>query len=114
MNNGCFKKGNTPWNKGKKGIHLSPESEFKKGQLVGEGHPSWKGGIQKLKSDCNYLWAGNGKRVRRPRAVYEEHFGEIPKGFVIVHKDGNRYNDHPDNLEAISRAENMKRNSRRK
>ena len=27
-----FKKGYTPWNKGKKGIHLSPKTEFKKGR----------------------------------------------------------------------------------
>lgn len=27
-----FKKGNRPWNKGLKGIHLSPKSEFKKGR----------------------------------------------------------------------------------
>ena len=29
-----FKKGQTPWNKGLKGIHLSPETEFKKGQVA--------------------------------------------------------------------------------
>jgi hypothetical protein len=29
--NGNFKKGNAPWNKDLKGIHLSPESEWKKG-----------------------------------------------------------------------------------
>ena len=28
---GRIKKGNVPWNKGIKGIHLSPETEFKKG-----------------------------------------------------------------------------------
>ena len=28
----CFKKGHIPWNKGQKGIHLSPATEFKKGQ----------------------------------------------------------------------------------
>ena len=31
-NSGQFKKNSTPWNKDIKGIHLSPTSEFKKGQ----------------------------------------------------------------------------------
>ena len=43
MNKGTFKKGNNPWNKGLKGIHLSPASEFKEGQFDKEKHPSWKG-----------------------------------------------------------------------
>lgn len=38
-----FKKGHLPWTKGMKGIHLSPETEFKKGQLANEKHPFWKG-----------------------------------------------------------------------
>ena len=113
-NSGSFKKGNEPWNKGKKGIHLSPETEFKEGQRAGEKNNTWKGGIQEMKNDCVYLYDGIGKRKRRPRTIYEEHNGEIPKGYVIVHKDGDRYNDSPDNLEAISRAELVLRNSGRK
>lgn len=33
MNSGRFGKGYTPWNKGKKGLHLSPKSEFKEGGI---------------------------------------------------------------------------------
>ena len=66
-----------------------------------------------MKNDCTYLWNGTGKRARRPRVVYEETFGLIPKGYVIIHIDGNRYNDNPHNLKAISRAENLKRNSKK-
>jgi hypothetical protein len=43
-------------------------------------------------------------------SIYEEKFGPIPKGYIIFHKDGNMWNDDPDNLEAISRAELLKRN----
>lgn len=32
-----FKKGQTPWNFGKKGIHLSPATEFKKGRVESVG-----------------------------------------------------------------------------
>ena len=52
---GQFIKGFIPWNKEKKGLHLSEESEFKKGELVGEIHPSWKGGVQMSKNDCVHL-----------------------------------------------------------
>ena len=52
-----FQKGCSPWNKGLKGLHHSPATEFKKGQgsrgipfkpkderLMGENNPNWKGG----------------------------------------------------------------------
>jgi hypothetical protein len=110
---GTFRKGSVPWNKGKKGIHLSKGSEFKKGELVGVKHPSCNGVEQVDKHDCVYLWSGANKRSRRPRLVYEENFGPIPEGYVIIHIDGNRYNDDPSNLMAISRAENLKRNSKK-
>jgi len=32
-----FKKGNVPWNKGMKGIHLNPKYEFKKGHHINKG-----------------------------------------------------------------------------
>ena len=109
---GQWIKGIIPWNKGKKDFRPSPETEFKKGENhTGEKHPSWKGGVQKPKNDCVHLWDGTGKKKRRPRVVYQEHYGEIPKGYVIYHKDGNKENDNPENLEAISRAELLKRNN---
>lgn len=40
---GRFLKGNVPWTKGKKGIHHSPDTEFKKGQVSFENNPHWKG-----------------------------------------------------------------------
>jgi hypothetical protein len=107
---GQFKPGSVPWNKGKKGLRVSPESEFKPGQLVGEGHPSWKGGVQQTKNDCTYLWDGANHRIRRPKKVYEDAYGPIPKGYIIIHLDGNKDNDSLSNLEAISRAELLRRN----
>ena len=108
---GQFVKGLIPWNKGKKDFRPSPETEFKSGpDHTGEKHPSWKGGEQKMTKDCTHVWDGTGKRKRRPRAVWEEHHGTLPKGMVIYHKDGNKDNDHIDNLEAITRAELLKRN----
>lgn len=43
INNGRFKKGHKSWNNGMKGIHLSPSSEFKRGEISNEKHPQWKG-----------------------------------------------------------------------
>lgn len=107
---GQFVKGIITWNKGMKGFRPSIETEFKTGVLVGETHPSWKGGVQVVKNDCTYLWDGANKRKRRPRVIWEEQNGPIPDGYVIIHIDGNRYNDNVENLKAISRKELLKHN----
>jgi len=111
---GTFKKGHIPWNKGKKGVNGKSDTVFTKGDHhTGENHTCWGGGVQVMKKDCTYLWNGTGKRARRPRVVYEETFGPIPEGHVIIHIDGDRYNDDPNNLLAISRSENLKRNNKK-
>lgn len=119
MDKTTFKKGHTPHNKGRRledyvapeGIEKMKETQFKAGEEhQGENHVSWKGGVQQMTKDCAYVWSGNKQRIRRPRMVYEEHFGEVPKGHVIFHKDGDKDNDAPENLEAITRAELMRRN----
>lgn len=112
-NNTTFKKGHISWNKGLKGIHLSPDTEFKKGQFTGENHPSWKGGEQICKSDCVYLYDGVNKRIRRPKKIYEDKHGAIPKGWILYHLDQNKHNDDIDNLIAIPRAILVKINANR-
>jgi hypothetical protein len=111
---GQFIKGFIPWNKEKKGLHLSEESEFKKGELVGEIHPSWKGGVQMSKNDCVHLWSGANKRIRRPKAIWELHNGTLPDGYIIYHLDGNKHNDHISNLKAITRRELLTINNTKK
>ena len=111
---GQFLKGCLPWNKSKKGIHLSPDTEFKKGENhTGEKHPSWKGGKQIMNNDCVHVWTNTGKRVRRPRAIWESVHGPIPKNHVIVHRDGDKHHDNISNLECISRAEHKQRNAKK-
>lgn len=108
---GQFVKGINPWNKGMKGFCPSPETTFKKGEdHRGASHVSWSGGIQKPKNDCVQLWDGVGKIKRRPKVVFEENYGPVPSGYVIYHIDGDKHNDSPENLEAISRGELLKRN----
>jgi hypothetical protein len=95
-----FAKGNVP-----------NKTSFKVGERAGNKNNTWKGGVQMPKNDCVHLYAGVGKRVRRPRVIYEFAYGKIPKGFVIYHIDGNKNNDNLYNLDAISRAELIKRNN---
>lgn len=84
-------------------------TSFKPGDKVMEKHPCWKGGIQKHRDG---LWRqiAPGKRVKNARYVYEQIYGEVPAGHVIYHQDGNKYNDDPSNLIAITRAELVKLN----
>ena len=107
---GQFVKGGTTWNKGKKGIRLSPSTEFKVGEKVGEEHPSWKGGVQIFKYDCAYLWDGVNKRKRRPKAIWEQHNGTLLDGMIIFHINGDKDDDDINNLKAITRAELLKIN----
>lgn len=106
-----FRKGHTPWNKGLKGIHMSPDTEFKKGDRVGEKHPHWKGGVQVVAKDCIHIRVDVNTRARRPHLVWERIYKmKVPKGFVVYHLDGNKYNDAPSNLALISRAELLRIN----
>ena len=116
-NKTSFKKGSIPHNKGKKfKDYLSQETIDKikqtqfKGELNGKSSYNWKGGIQRPTNDCTHLNVGINKRVRRPKHIYEQHYGKIPKGYIIYHIDGNKDNDDINNLEVITRAELLKRN----
>lgn len=111
---GQFVKGVKTWNKGMKGFRPSPETEFKIGELVGDIHPSWKGGVQTPKSDCAYLWDGSNKRKRRPKAIWEEFYGTLPEGMIVFHLDRDKNNDDISNLKAITRAELLKINQQNK
>jgi len=107
-----FTKGQTPHNKGKKqtayltpsAIQKSAKTRFKTGQKAGDKNNTWKGGVQTPKNDCVYIYTGVNKRERNPRLVYEDYYGEIPKGWIIYHLDGNKHNDEIYNLIAIPRA----------
>lgn len=48
-----------------------------------------------------------GKTLYLHRLVWEDHFGEIPKGFHIHHIDGDKTNNEVSNLEMISAHEHI-------
>ena len=111
-----FVKGQVAWNKNRKGLHLSPKSEWKAGDTVGKKSKSWKGGIQNIENDCVYVWQGANQRKRRPEFVWEKAHGKgsIKVGMVIYHKNLDSHDDTLENLELITRAELLRRNLKRK
>lgn len=117
IGNGCFKKGHKTWNAGMKGWQAggnSVKTRFKKGQR-GEG---WQPiGTERVSKDGTLYRKVTDTGVSKKdwqsvhSVIYREHFGDIPEGHIVVFKDRNPRNFALDNLELISRAENMRRNT---
>ena len=109
-NRTSFKKGMRPWNKGKKGIHLSPSSEFKKNGISINHLPV--GSLRKRKDKNGRVrrWIKIGEpRQWKLYAVYlwEYLFGCIPDDELVHHRNDNCLDDRPENLELMTRAEHI-------
>lgn len=76
----CSKKCDDIFRKGK---HISPKSEFKKGQNLGEKHPNWKGG--KCISKGGYIFIYN------PTHPFASHHGYVREHRLIVEQQIGRY-----------------------
>jgi len=108
-----FQKGHTPWQKGRKGIHLSPATEFKKGHLpIQHKHVGTirivtrerKGRINQFRViKVSGILQGRHKWIPYARYLYEQKYGPIPKGHFPVHVDGDSMNDELDNLRIVDR-----------
>ncbi|WP_311949313.1 HNH endonuclease signature motif containing protein [Halomonas piscis] len=112
---GLFFQGQRAWNAGMKGLDLGGHAgQFKPGNKppqwrpIGHERVTKEGTLQRKMTDT-------GCTARDYRSihvmVWEEHNGPVPPGHIIRFKDGDNRNFDPDNLEAITRSENMKRNS---
>lgn len=55
----------------------------------------------------------NGRRYLKHRLIWEQHFGEIPKGYEIHHIDGNTHNNNIENLQLISSVEHRSLHAKR-
>ena len=116
-----FCKGHVPANKGVKGWQAggrSAETRFKKVTVNGKAakllqplgtERITKDGIRQRKIRMD------GPPQRRWKAVHtilwEEHHGPVPDGHIVVFRNGDRSDIRLENLELITRAENMRRNS---
>jgi len=115
-----FKPGVVPWNKGQKqpSTGRAIDTQFKPGNRSGKALEIYQPiGTERLSKD-GYLerkihdgWP----LKRRWRAVHllawEAINGPLPAGHAVVFRDGNKRNIALDNLELVTRAELMRRNS---
>jgi hypothetical protein len=111
-----FQKGHATWNKGMKG--WNPEkckaTHFKKGQKP----QTWKPiGSERIDEDgvvfVKVSDTGNRRQDWKPvqTLIYERLHGQIPKGHFVIQRDRSKTNFAPENLELVTRAENMRRNT---
>lgn len=108
MNNGRFKKGNIPWNKGK---HTgsnpgSEKTQFRKGCIS----PNWRpvGSLRKTKDGFTMIKIKNHQPwVLYQRFLYEQHYNCKLKPYDCIRfLDGNRENFKIENLVRVTRREN--------
>lgn len=116
---GRFRPGHNTWNKGMKGLDIGGKAtRFQPGHRGGKAAEIYKPiGTERVSKD-GYLERKihDGMPLQsRWRAVHllvwEEANGPLPASHAIAFKDGNKRNTALDNLECISRAELMRRNT---
>lgn len=109
---GRFEKGNVPKNKGTKGkINVGGNrTSFKKGHIPTNTDFI---GTEKVLKD-GYIWVKvnnlpNAKKnvnwIQKQRLVYEQYFGPVPDGYLVIFADGNKRNFDPTNLLLATKAE---------
>jgi hypothetical protein len=112
---GRFQRGHVPANKGKKApaTGRALETQFKPGSKPHNWVPTGSerildGYLQRKMTDTGYP-PRDWKFVHR--LVWEQHNGPIPRGHVVVFRNGIRTDVRIENLELITRADLQRRNS---
>jgi hypothetical protein len=120
-----FQKGQTPFNKGKKGSeYLSAEAlatmkatQFPKGNLPHNTKTDFEVTVRQDTQkngkviSYKYIRIALAKWVPLHTYNWEQKYGKIKRGYCLWCKNGDTLNCEPDNWELITRAENMLRNS---
>lgn len=113
-NAGSFPKGNEPWNKDQKFPDMPRNSGmFEEGNVPA----NYNGGVAISDGYAMVLdptgakhASGVRKRIPRARLVAEKVLGRpLAPGEILLHKDGDRLNDSPGNLELTTRTESYRR-----
>ena len=79
----------------------------KSGPRRGRFHPNWNGGVIYRGGYCflyapNHHLSGSGSYAAEHRMVMEEVIGrELSRSEIVRHKDGNKQNNEPSNLEVF-------------
>lgn len=103
-----FTKGNEPWNKGVKGLHLSPDTEFKPGQPNGKELPLGSVTVREDKNGKPRAWIKTADGwMPRAQAVFLAKHKAIPEGHIVHHRDGDSLNDRPGNLVALTPSQHI-------
>lgn len=113
---GRFEKGMVSHNKGKK---ISKEQYEKHLQHLKENPNYFKPnnskpiGTEVVKKDNNtiYVKLANNDWKAKHILIYEQHYGKVPDGYIVIFLDQNKRNFDINNLYLISRAELMLLNS---
>ena len=116
---GRFLPGLVPWNTGTKGLGLTGANRgsFKKGQVPPNRKPLWservdsKDGYIVMKVPEEDPYTGFPTRYKHKHVwIYEQEYGPVPKGYVVIFKDQDNRNFDPENLLAIKRADLVRLN----
>jgi hypothetical protein len=105
-----FYKGHQPWNKGLKGIQIGgKETQFKKGHLP---HNHRSVSEERIDEDgYTYIKIAEPRKwVLKHRHIYEQHHGKLEPHMIVTFIDKDIGNFAIENLEAITKVENMERN----
>ena len=99
---GHFPKGNIPFNKGTKGLMKANKTSYKKGNIPQNYKPVGteritEDGYTEIKVKDPNVWK------LKHRLIYEEHYGEITNGYVVMFLDRDKSNFDINNLILISR-----------
>lgn len=101
---GRFEKGCSTWNCGKTGYMGANATSFKKGSIPKNHKPI---GYERITVDGFVEVKTQEPNVfeLKSRLVWQEHFGEIPKGMIVKFIDGDSMNFEPSNLTLMTRSE---------
>lgn len=116
-NNGCFKKGSIPTNKGTKGFMKKNKTSFACGSIPPNTKKVGSISTRKDKNGSLYMHI----KVAEPSKwqmlhvyIWEQKYGKVPKGHCVIFKDKNTMNPRLSNLMLLSRAELVRLNQKYK
>lgn len=114
-NNGRFKKGIVPANKGTKGLTGANKTSFRAGNIPPNAKKAGSISMRKDKNGSTYMHI----KISEPNKwqmlhvyIWETKHGKIPKGYCVIFKDKNTLNTRLDNLMLVSRAELVRLNQK--